>query len=88
MKGSVMHRSDITPIPLGGGVERRILAYEDPLMAVEVSFEAGAEGAPHVHPHTHTVTHTHDGTTHTHTVTHCHDHAHYITDDRLCPPVI
>ena len=52
MKGSVMHRSDITPIPLGGGVERRILAYEDPLMAVEVSFEAGAEGAPHVHPHT------------------------------------
>ena len=52
MKGTVRHHQDITPIPLGGGTERRILAYEDPLMAVEVSFEAGSEGAPHSHPHT------------------------------------
>ena len=52
MKGIVRHRSDITMNPLGGGVERSILAYDDPLMAVEVSFETGAEGAPHTHPHT------------------------------------
>ena len=52
MKGIVRHHQDVTPIPLGGGTERRILAYDDPLMAVEVSFETGAEGAPHSHPHT------------------------------------
>ena len=52
MKGIVRHHQNVTPIPLGGGTERRILAYDDPLMAVEVSFETGAEGAPHSHPHT------------------------------------
>ena len=52
MKGIVRHHQDVTPIPLGGGTERRILAYDDPLMAVEVSFETGSEGAPHSHPHT------------------------------------
>ena len=49
MKGIVRHRSDITMNPLGGGVERSVLAYDDPLMAVEVSFETGSEGAPHTH---------------------------------------
>ena len=52
MKGIVKHRDDITVNQLGGGVERGVLAYDDRLMAVEVSFEAGAEGAPHTHPHT------------------------------------
>ena len=52
MKGIVRHRSDIAATPLGGGVERSVLAYDDPLMAVEVSFETGSEGAPHTHPHT------------------------------------
>jgi len=52
MKGIVRHHQDVTPIPLGGGTERRILAYDDSLMAVEVAFEKGAEGAPHSHPHT------------------------------------
>ena len=51
MKGIVMHHQDTAAIPLGGGTERRILAYDGPLMAVEVSFEDGAEGAPHTHPH-------------------------------------
>lgn len=37
---------------LGGGVTRRVLAHNDQLMAVEVAFEAGAEGAVHTHPHT------------------------------------
>ena len=52
MKGIVKHRSDLTVTPLGGGVERSVLAYDDPLMAVEVRFETGSEGAPHSHPHT------------------------------------
>ena len=52
MKGIVQYHQDVNPIPLGGGMERRILAYDGPLMAVEVGFEAGSEGAPHSHPHT------------------------------------
>ena len=52
MKGIVRHHQDTKEIPLGGGTERRILAYDDALMAVEVSFETGSEGAPHTHPHT------------------------------------
>ena len=52
MKGFVQFHQDAEPIPLGGGMERRILAFDDSLMAVEVGFETGAEGAPHTHPHT------------------------------------
>ena len=52
MKGMVKLHRDTETIPLGGGTERRILAYNDSLMAVEVSFETGAEGALHTHPHT------------------------------------
>ena len=52
MKGIVMHRHDTVSVPLGGGTGRRILAYNDSLMGVEVDFEAGAEGTPHTHPHT------------------------------------
>ena len=52
MKGIVKRRQETKAIDLGGGTERRILAYDDPLMAVEVGFEAGAAGAPHSHPHT------------------------------------
>ena len=36
---------------LGGGVKRKILAYGDGLMQVEVHFEEGAIGEPHTHPH-------------------------------------
>lgn len=36
---------------LGNGVKRKILAYHDNLMTVEVSFEEGAIGAMHSHPH-------------------------------------
>ena len=52
MKGIVRYRRDLTVSRLGGGVERSILAYDDSLMAVEVSFETGSEGAAHTHPHT------------------------------------
>ncbi|MBE6536498.1 MAG: cupin domain-containing protein [Ruminococcaceae bacterium] len=36
---------------LGGGVKRKILAYGDDMMSVEVHFEEGAVGAMHTHPH-------------------------------------
>ncbi|MBQ3277615.1 MAG: cupin domain-containing protein [Clostridia bacterium] len=52
MKGIVRHHGDTKGIDLGGGTERRILAYNDALMGVEVAFETGAEGAVHSHPHT------------------------------------
>ena len=38
-------------LDLGGGTCRRILAYSDELMAVEVLFKTGAEGATHTHAH-------------------------------------
>ena len=52
MKGIVKFHQDTEAIQLGGNTERRILAYNDSLMAVEVGFETGSEGAPHSHPHT------------------------------------
>ena len=36
---------------LGGGIKRKITAYHDNLMCVEVHFEKGAIGAMHSHPH-------------------------------------
>jgi quercetin dioxygenase-like cupin family protein len=35
----------------GGGVRRKIMAYDDRLMAVYVEFRRGAIGAIHRHPH-------------------------------------
>lgn len=39
---------------LGKGVKRRVLAYGDGLMLVEVAFEEGAVGDMHTHPHAQT----------------------------------
>lgn len=36
---------------LGGGVSRKILAFGEEIMTVEVFFEKGAVGAMHTHPH-------------------------------------
>lgn len=36
---------------LGKGVTRKVLAYHENLMAVEISFEEGAIGEIHSHPH-------------------------------------
>ena len=52
MKGIVRHHQDTVLQDLGGGTTRRVLAWNDQLMAVEVGFEAGAAGAEHTHPHT------------------------------------
>ncbi len=48
----VVRHEDTFLQDLAGGSTRRILAWNDKLMAVEVGFEAGAEGALHSHPHT------------------------------------
>ena len=42
---------DIPYTELGGGVKRKVLAYGEELMGVEVVFEKGAVGAMHTHPH-------------------------------------
>ena len=52
MKGVFKAHEDTVLLDLGCGTTRRILAWNDQLMAVEVGFTAGAEGAPHTHPHT------------------------------------
>ena len=45
-------KNDMIPYTeLGGGVRRKILSYNDKIMAVEVSFDEGAVGAMHSHPH-------------------------------------
>ena len=51
MKGFVSHHDLESLRELGGGMTRRVLAHSGELMAVEVGFEAGAEGAMHTHPH-------------------------------------
>ncbi len=52
MKGIFVRHDDTHLQDLGGGNTRRILAWNDDLMAVEVGFEAGTEGALHTHEHT------------------------------------
>ena len=39
-------------IELGGGQRRKIRAYNENVMLVEVGFDTGAVGAAHSHPHT------------------------------------
>ena len=43
---------DVKLTDLGGGVSRKIRAYDENLMSVEVRFEKGAVGSMHTHPHT------------------------------------
>ena len=52
MKGIVRHHGDTVLQDLGGGNTRRILAWNEQLMAVEVGFDKGTVGAVHTHPHT------------------------------------
>ena len=52
MKGIVYHQGEGAAQDLGGGTSRKILGWTEDMMAVEVAFETGAEGAPHSHPHT------------------------------------
>ncbi len=51
MKGIVARHDQQQVKDLGGGVTRRVLSHNDQLMAVEVAFETGSEGAVHTHEH-------------------------------------
>lgn len=51
MKASIVYEKNIPLNDLGGGVTRRVLAYTDQLMTVEVNFAEGGVGSVHVHPH-------------------------------------
>ena len=51
MKANVVYQKDVPLKDLGGGVTRRVLAYTEQLMIVEVNFEAGGVGSIHTHPH-------------------------------------
>ena len=51
MNANVVFNADIPLSELGGGVSRKVLAYNDQMMIVEVHFQAGAVGAVHTHPH-------------------------------------
>ena len=42
---------DIPLCDLGGGVSRKVLAYSEEMMSVEVKFEKGAIGSVQSHPH-------------------------------------
>lgn len=44
--------SQIPVMDMGGGLNRRIMAYGDEIMCVENAFDTGAPGAVHSHPHT------------------------------------
>ncbi|TNG93226.1 cupin domain-containing protein [Pasteurellaceae bacterium USgator11] len=46
-----IHADTLKLEDLGNGVKRKILAYSENIMAVEVHFEQGAVGAMHRHPH-------------------------------------
>lgn len=47
----VVYSRDVELTQLGGGVSRKVLAYNDQMMIVEVHFEKDAVGAAHTHPH-------------------------------------
>ena len=46
-----VENKEVTLTDLGGGVVRKVLAYSENLMSVELHFEKGAVGAKHSHPH-------------------------------------
>ena len=51
-QGMFVHHNNAELQDLGGGLTRRVLAWNDQLMAAEVGNEAGAAGELHRHPHT------------------------------------
>lgn len=51
MKANVVFGKDVILKELGGGTSRKVLAYNEQMMMVEVHFEQGAVGSSHTHPH-------------------------------------
>ena len=46
-----VYNKEIDLQDLGNGIKRKVLAYSDQIMGVEVYFEKGAIGELHSHPH-------------------------------------
>lgn len=51
METKVVYNEQVKLQDLGAGVSRKVLAYNDELMIVEVHFETGSVGATHTHAH-------------------------------------
>lgn len=51
MQATLFRHADCKAQPLGNGVTRRVLAYDEKLMFAEVRCEAGGSGPVHSHPH-------------------------------------
>lgn len=49
---TLVEDKEVEWIELGGGIKRKVMAYDDQMMVVKVAFEAGGIGALHSHPHT------------------------------------
>jgi quercetin dioxygenase-like cupin family protein len=52
--------TDLPWLDLGGGLKRKIMAFDEKLMLVKVAFEAGGIGTVHQHHHTQ-ITHVDSG---------------------------
>lgn len=55
-----IENNDVEWQPVGNGVKRKIMAYDDKLMVVKVKFEKGSIGSIHRHYHSQ-VTHVEEG---------------------------
>lgn len=51
MPDKFFFHDEMEPVRASDGVTRRVLAYSDALMAVEIYFDTGAVGLEHAHPH-------------------------------------
>ena len=51
MDAMVVFSREREPEAVGGGVCRKVLAYNEQIMMVEVIFETGGTGSTHTHPH-------------------------------------
>ncbi|MCP9754060.1 cupin domain-containing protein [Lacihabitans sp. CCS-44] len=49
---TLIEDKEVEWLDLGGGIRRKVMAYDDQMMVVKVAFEAGGIGAMHSHPHT------------------------------------
>lgn len=49
---TLIEDKEIEWLDLGGGIKRKVMAYDNQMMVVKVGFEVGGIGAKHSHPHT------------------------------------
>ena len=49
---TLIEDKEVEWLDLGGGIKRKVMAYDNQMMVVKVAFEAGGIGVMHSHPHT------------------------------------